>query len=182
MKKKSIPKLNLSPTERKNLRKAKIKISEILDMASDELEVVLKASSDRVKTLKALAEFQTIPSIGIKFAADLIFMGYFSLEEIKGKDGAKLLEEYERKKGYWTDPCVEDQFRLIVDFARNPNINKNWWDYTEERKKHRLKHGYPADRPKTAWHEVNPINWKTKVYPLSRKVESNIQTPIKLLP
>ena len=89
-------------------------------MAADELEVILDVSSDRVKTLFALAEFQTVPSVGIKFAEDLIFLGYHSLEELKLKDGAKLLEEYERKKGYWTDPCVEDQFRFIVDFARNP--------------------------------------------------------------
>lgn len=162
MKKKSNPKLNLTSDERKNLRKAKIKISEILNLAPDELEVVLGASSDRVKTLFALAEFQGVPSVGIKFAEDLIFMGYFSLDDLKGKDGAKLLEEYEKKKGYWTDPCVEDQFRLIADFARNPQNAKNWWDYTEERKKYRLENGYPHDRPKTAWHEVIPIKWKIK--------------------
>jgi hypothetical protein len=159
---KSSPKLNLSLEERKNLRKAKIKISEILDLAPDELEVILEINSERVKTLFALAEFQTVPSVGIKFAEDLIFMGYFSLTEIKQKEGAKLLEEYERKKGYRTDPCVEDQFRLIVDFARNPTINKNWWDYTEERKKYRAENGYPKDRPTTAWHEVIPIKWKAK--------------------
>ncbi len=162
MKKKSTPKLNLNLAERKNLRKAKIKISEILDLAADELEVILDVSSDRVKTLFALAEFQTVPSVGIKFAEDLIFLGYHSLEELKLKDGAKLLEEYERKKGHWTDPCVEDQFRLIVDFARNPKITKNWWDYTEARKKYRAENGYPKDRPTNAWHEVIPIKWKAR--------------------
>ncbi len=162
MVKKSNPKLNLSQEERKRLRNAKIKISEILDLAPDELEVVLGASEDRVKTIRALAEFQTVPSIGIKFAEDLIFMGYYALEDLKEKDGAKLLDEYERKKGYWTDPCVEDQFRLIADFARNPSLTKNWWDYTGERKKDRQENGYPTDRPKTAWHDVIPIKWKTK--------------------
>jgi hypothetical protein len=162
MKKKSTPKLNLSLAERKNLRKAKIKISEILDFAPDELEVILDANSDRVKIILALAEFQTVPSAGAKFAEDLIFLGYHSLEELKQKDGAKLFEEYERKKGHWIDPCVEDQFRLIVDFVRNPEITKNWWDYTEVRKKYRAANGYPADRPKTAWHEVIPIKWKSK--------------------
>jgi len=157
MKKKSTPKLNLSLAERKNLRKAKIKISEILNFAPDELEVILEATSDRVKKLFALAEFQTVPSVGAKFAEDLIFLGYHSLEELKLKDGAKLLEEYERKKGYWTDPCVEDQFRLIVDFARNSEITKSWWDYTEARKKYRSENGYPSDRPKTAWNEVIQI-------------------------
>lgn len=133
-----------------------------MDFAPDELAVILTASPKRVKFIFALAALQTVPSVGIKFAEDLIFLGYFSLEELKEKDGAKLLEEYERKKGYWTDPCVEDQFRLIVDFARNPEITKNWWDYTEVRKKYRVENGYPADRPKTAWYEVIPIKWKTK--------------------
>jgi hypothetical protein len=160
--KKSNPKLNLSPEERKKLRKAKIKISEILDLAPDELEVILKVNSERVKTLVSLAEFQTVPSVGIKFAEDLIFMGYYSLAELKEKDGAKLLDEFERKKGFWTDPCVEDQFRLIVDFAKNPTSSKNWWDYTEVRKKYRAENGYPNDRPSSAWHEVIPIKWKTK--------------------
>lgn len=153
MVKKSNPKLNLSLVERMKLRKAKIKISEILDLAPDELEVILDTTTDRVKAIRALAEFQTVPSVGIKFAEDLVFMGYFSLEQIKEKDGAKLLDEFEQKKCYWTDPCVEDQFRLIVDFAKNPSYTKNWWDYTEERKKFRLENGYPSDRPKTAWHD-----------------------------
>ena len=109
-----------------------------------------------------MAELQSVKAVGIKVAEDFIFLGYHSLGELKLKDGAKLLEEYERKKGHWTDPCVEDQFRLIVDFARNPEITKNWWDYTEARKKYRAENGYPKDRPKTAWHEVIPIKWKTK--------------------
>jgi hypothetical protein len=162
MEKIKTPRLNLTPEERKKLRNAKIKISEILDFAPDELAVILTASPERVKFIFALAAFQTVPSVGIKFAEDLIFLGYFSLEELKEKDGAKLLEEYERKKGHWTDPCVEDQFRLIVDYARNHSISKNWWDYTEERKKYRLENGYPSDRPKTVWHEVIPINRKIK--------------------
>jgi hypothetical protein len=162
MPKKSSPKLNLTLDERKRLRTAKIKIEELLNFAADELEVILKVDTARVKTILALAEFQTAPSVGVKFAEDLIFMGYYTLGELKGKDGATLLDEFERKKGYWTDPCVEDQFRLIVDFAEYPAIIKNWWDYSETRKNYRMKFSYPEDRPKTAWHEVIPINWKTK--------------------
>lgn len=51
MKKKTPPKLNLPHAERTNLRKAKIKISGILDMPFDELKIILNASSERVKTL-----------------------------------------------------------------------------------------------------------------------------------
>jgi hypothetical protein len=151
------PKLNITNAERTNLRKAKIKISALLDFSPDELEVILEASSARVKELFALAEFQQVPSVGVKFAEDLIFLGYFSLAELADKDGGKLLEEYEKKKGFWVDPCVEDQFRLIVAFAKSPEPKRNWWDFTRIRKAYRIVHGYPADRPTTPWHEVVPI-------------------------
>lgn len=114
MKKKTNIKLPLTDVEKAILRKNKIKIASVLDFATDELEVLLQVSPERAKEIYALAEFQTVPSVGIKFAEDLMFLGYFSLAELKNKDGAKLTDEYELKKGYWTDPCVEDQFRLVV--------------------------------------------------------------------
>jgi hypothetical protein len=61
--------------------------------------------------------------------------------------------KYERKKGFTVDPCVEDQFRLVVYYANTHDAKKTWWDFTEERKKFRLENGYPADRPTKAWHE-----------------------------
>lgn len=103
--------------------------------------------------LHALVEFQLIPSIGVRFANDLISMGYYSLEELKEKDGASLLDEFELTRGYWIDPCVEDQFRLVVDFAKNGISKRYWWEYSDERKAFRTKYGYPANRPLKAWHE-----------------------------
>jgi hypothetical protein len=153
MKNKSNIKLPLTDVERANLRKNKIKIVNILDFAVDELEVLLEATAERAKEIYALAKFQTIPSIGIKFAEDLVFLGYYSFNELKNKDGAKLIDEYEQKKGFWTDPCVEDQLRLIIHFANTNDTKKMWWDFTEERKKFRIKNGYPANRPQKAWHE-----------------------------
>jgi hypothetical protein len=147
-------KLPLTDIEKANLRKNKIKIANILDFATDELEVLLNATTERAKEIYALAEFQSVPSIGIKFAEDLVFLGYYSLNELKNKDGAKLTDEYERKKGFWTDPCVEDQFRLVVNYANTNDTKKTWWDFTEERKKYRFENGYPASRPKKAWHET----------------------------
>ncbi|MEJ7823458.1 MAG: helix-hairpin-helix domain-containing protein [Chitinophagaceae bacterium] len=119
------------------MRKNKIKITDILEFATDELEVLLNATTERAKEIYALAEFQTVPSVGIKFAEDLVFLGYYSLNELKNKNGAKLTDEYELKKGYRTDPCVEDQFRLVVNFANTHDTKKTWWDFTEERKKFR---------------------------------------------
>jgi len=152
--KKSNLKLPLTSTEKKNLRKNKSKIADIPNFSINELGTILEVSPKRAKEIYALATFQQIPSIGIKFAEDLVFMDYFSLDELKDKDGAKLVEAYEQLKGYWIDSCVEDQFRLAVHYAKTKDESKKWWDFTKARKKYRLEHGYPENRPTTAWHEV----------------------------
>jgi len=153
MKTKTTIKLPLTNDERASLRKHKIKILNIIDFSIDELEILLNTSNERAKEIYALAEFQMVPSVGIKFAEDLVFLGYYSLNELKNKDGAKLTDEYELKKGYWTDPCVEDQFRLVVNFANTHDNSKMWWNFTEERKKFRNENGYPNNRPKKSWIE-----------------------------
>ncbi len=154
MKSKKNIKLPLTETEKASLRKHKVKIANILGFAIDELEVLLNVTTERAKQIYALAEFQTIPSVGIKFAEDLVFLGYYSLKELKGKDGAKLTDEYEKKIGYWVDPCVEDQFRLVVNFANTNDMTKTWWNFTEERRKFRADNGYPKSRPQKAWFET----------------------------
>ncbi|RZJ80004.1 MAG: Pathogenicity locus [Flavobacterium sp.] len=154
MKNKTNIKLPLTDIEKAGLRKNKIKIANILDFTVDELEVLLNATTERAREIYALAEFQTVPSVGIKFAEDLVFLGYYSLNELKHKDGAKLTDDYELKKGYWIDPCVEDQFRLIVNFANTNDLTKTWWNFTEERKKFRTENGYPESRPQKAWFEI----------------------------
>jgi len=154
MKTKTNLKLPLKDSEKANLRKHRVRMVDIPNYAVDELEVLLDSTTERAGEILALAEFQSVPSIGIRFAEDLVFLGYHSLSELRDKDGAELTDDYEKKKGYQTDPCVEDQFRLVVDFAKTKNEEKRWWDFTEERKRFRLEHGYPADRPKEVWHEV----------------------------
>lgn len=155
-------KLPLTDTEKASLRRHKIKYANILDFAADELEVLLNASTVRAKEIYALAEFQTVPSVGIKFAQDLVFLGYYSLKELEERDGAKLTDEYEKKLGYWVDPCVEDQFRLVVYFAKTKDTTKTWWDFTEERKSFRKNNGYPKSRPQNAWFETLGYQRKDK--------------------
>ena len=154
MKGKANIKLELSNNERTNLRKNKIKKSEILEYSSEELAGLLNVSELRAKEIYALADFQQIPSIGIEFAKDLISLGYYRVEELNGKNGAELTDDYEKKKGFKTDPCVEDQFRLAVEFAKHKDYSKNWWDFTNERKEYRTKIGYPNNRPKINWTEI----------------------------
>ncbi|RUT35745.1 DUF4332 domain-containing protein [Paenibacillus zeisoli] len=137
MKNNKPPKLDLSTQERAALRKNKIKTSEIVHFTTDQLISLLSISEQRARELRARSEFQSIPSIGPKFAEDLIQLGYYSLDELRDKEGAVLFEELEKLCGVTIDPCVEDQFRLVIHYAGYPNSSKQWWDFTEERKKYR---------------------------------------------
>lgn len=152
--------LKLTDSERRSLRKHKIKKADITSFAPDELEEMLNISAARAQEIHALIDFQQIPSVGIKFAEDLIFLGYRTIASLKGLDGAKMVESLEIKKGYQIDSCVEDQFRLAIHFANTGDRSKNWWDFTAERKKYRAANGYPKNRPTAIWHEVVPVKWK----------------------
>ncbi|CAN7671667.1 Pathogenicity locus [Paenibacillus sp. LjRoot153] len=137
------PKLELDVQERKELRKNKILLSDIHNISVNDLCVTLKVSELRAKELKALSEFQSVPSIGPAFAKDLIKLGYYELNELKAKDGARLFDKLEELYMERIDPCVEDQFRFIVFFANHHGCDKKWWDFTEERKNYRRTYGYP---------------------------------------
>jgi len=144
--------LELTPAEKNILKAKKVKQKDLLDYAPDEITSLLNASPGRAKILHALHEFQSIPSVGVKFAHDLMFLGYYDVASLKNKAGHKLLNDYEKLSGFWTDPCVEDQFRLVVHYANNPGSKKQWWDFTAERKAFRSQYGYPATRPGNTWH------------------------------
>lgn len=151
--KKSSPKLPLTSEERINLRKCKVKLNEIALMDVPHLTECLQASSERAKYLRALAQFQAIPSIGPKLAQWVTELGYYSLEELKNEDGAELTNRLEEHFGYWEDPCVEDSLRCIVHHAKYPASQKSWWHFTDERKQYREENGYPVTRPMTPWYE-----------------------------
>jgi AraC-like DNA-binding protein len=146
--------LDVTASEKKKLRAQKIKVKEMHLHSVKELQDLLGISKIRAMELYALSEFQSLPSIGIRFAHEMIAMGYYSLKDVKGKDGAKLTDQFEQHLGAWADPCQEDQFRLVVHFANNPGVHRNWWDFTPERKAFREKHGYPASRPIQPWFEL----------------------------
>lgn len=151
--KKSIQ-LNLAAGEKLLLRKQKIIISRLPDYTQDEIAAILQASPERAREIKALIEFQSIPSLGLNFARELIDQGYYSLKQLKGKDAVKLFEAYEQHCEAWADPCVEDSYRLLVHFIQNRDFSKRWWHFTEERKHYRALHGFSPNRPKRAWHEL----------------------------
>lgn len=146
--------LEITPGEMKKLRALKIKKGELHHHSVDELRQWLAVSKQRAKELYALSEFQSVPSVGIRFACDLIGMGFYSMNELKKKDGAKLTDQYELQQGVWVDSCVEDQFRLVVHYAKHADSKLNWWNFTAERKAFRAAKGYPANRPTKPWYEL----------------------------
>ncbi|PYZ91956.1 Pathogenicity locus [Salipaludibacillus keqinensis] len=148
------PKLPLTKSEKASLRKAHINLRDINSLSVNHISDVLAVPYERAQTLKALASFQQIPSIGHKMAEKMVYeLGIYSLDELIDKDGGKLLDQLEQKIGVWTDPCVEDQIRCMIYFAKHRESNRKWYDFTKERKLYRVKHGYPESRPHQAWYE-----------------------------
>ncbi|GEN45446.1 helix-hairpin-helix domain-containing protein [Alkalibacillus haloalkaliphilus] len=147
-------KLPLTSNERGRLRKNKIKLNEVHYLEIDFLSNVLEVPNERALELRGLAQFQQVPTIGIKLAEKLVnHLKLYSLEEMKKQDGAKLFDQLEERLGVWTDSCVEDQIRCVIHYARKPNNDIKWHDFTQERKSFREKHGYPKTRPTKAWYE-----------------------------
>ncbi|MBD1384653.1 Pathogenicity locus [Mucilaginibacter rigui] len=143
----------LTVAEKQVLKTKKISQKQLQDYATDEISSLLRASAQRTKELNALAEFQSIPSLGINFAEELISQGYYTLDQLKGKSAVELFDAFEQHSGTWADPCVEDSYRLLVHYIENRDNTKRWWDFTAERKAYRKQYGYPADRPKKPWYE-----------------------------
>lgn len=150
---KKSPKLPITNEERSKLRSAKIKLNEVVYIKEETLSKQMNCSLERAKWIRALAEFQTVPSIGPKLAEVVVSMGFYSLDECKNEDGAAMTDQLEKQNGYWVDPCVEDCLRCIVYHANHPESEKSWYDFTPERKAYRTKYGYPATRPTMSWQE-----------------------------
>ena len=180
MTKEELNPLEVTPAEIKKLRALKIKKSEMHLHKAGVLQKLLDTSKIRAMELCALSEFQSLPSVGIRFAHDLIGMGYYSLRELKKKDGAKLTDQYELQKGVWTDPCVEDQFRLVVHFANHPDSKLNWWNFTPERKAFREKNGYPSTRPKKPWFESPQYQTSKQIPATHEATQKDLHKKLKL--
>lgn len=146
-------KLPLSKDERDRLRISGIRLQQIPGMRGEELSLQTGMPIERADELVALATFQTIPDIGPVMAQTLVRLRFSHPNQLMGRDPACLLDELEGRLGYWVDPCVEDQLRLVVYCAEHPEARKRWWDFTEERKAYRSKHGYPGTRPTVAWND-----------------------------
>jgi AraC-like DNA-binding protein len=171
--------LNPTETERRKLRTHKIRVKEIHHHPVKQLQEILDVSKIRAMELYALSEFQSVPSVGIRFANDLVSLGYYSLKQLKAEDPTTLLAKFERQLGVWSDPCVEDQFRLVVHYARNPGSKKNWWDFTAERKAYREANGYPASRPEKPWYELPQFRTANHINAAKEETKNDLHQKLK---
>ncbi|TLS37180.1 helix-hairpin-helix domain-containing protein [Pseudalkalibacillus caeni] len=154
MKRKKSPKLPLTDEERNKLRNAKIKLADIHLLEIDDLAKIPGFSNARARYLIGLASFQQVPSIGYEFADKVVrYLEFYSMEELIDQNWAELVHRLERKLGCWTDPCVEDQVICLIHHASHPESDKQWFHFTDERKRYRTEFGYPDTRPKLAWYE-----------------------------
>jgi hypothetical protein len=123
------------------------------------LTVALNTTKERAKTVRGLASFQQVPSVGPQLAGKMVYhLGLTSLKELKGVDAAELFDQLEVSLGVWTDACVEDQIRCLVHNAENPDSTKVWHEFTRERKAFRKQFGYPSTRPESSWYERKDPN------------------------
>lgn len=176
----SINRLDISSLEKRKLRANKVKLSEIHHHSVANLQAMLGISKIRAMELKALSEFQTIPSVGIRFAQDLISLGFYSIQELKGKDPAKVIDRLERQVGAWIDPCVEDQMRLCIHYAQHFDNRVNWWDFTKERKAFRAQNGYPSNRPKKPWYELEKYKPSNRIKAQNEITKKDLTDKLKL--
>ncbi|WP_019122783.1 helix-hairpin-helix domain-containing protein [Brevibacillus massiliensis] len=142
------PKLPLTQAERAALRAGKLKLREIHKQDLQDLMRIMGVSEERARYVKAMAAFQQIPSIGYELACNLTRdLGLYSIEEAAKTSGPELFDRLEQNLGMRVDPCVEDQFRCVIYHANHPGSDKQWFDFTAERKLYRQAFGYPKSRP-----------------------------------
>jgi len=176
----SMNRLDILISEKRKLRVNKVKLSEIHHHSAENLRAILGISKIRAMELKAISQFQTIPSIGIRFAQDLISLGFYSIQDLKGKDPAKLVDRLERQLGAWIDPCVEDQMRLCIHYAEHFDNRVKWWDFTKERKAFRQQYGYPANRPKRPWYQLEKYKPTNRIKAQNEITKKDLNNKLKL--
>jgi len=81
---------------------------------------------------EALRRLQAIPGVGPSLAADLVSLGYRSVEELRGEDPEAMYERLMESVGAHVDRCVLYVFRCAVYFASTdqPDPEKlKWWSW-----------------------------------------------------
>lgn len=129
-------KLPLTLEERYALRRARILLREVSSFTNSALSEATGLKQARCKMLIALAQFQTLGSIGENIAQALWDLGLTSVADLVDQDPYEMYQNYSAQVGYRVDPCVEDTFRCAVAQAKYPDLPKHlrqWWEWGSQR-------------------------------------------------
>lgn len=86
-----------------------------------------------------------IPGVGPATAGDLLRLGIRDLKRLSGKDPFRLYERLCALDGARHDPCVIDQFMMLVHYADTGEV-RAWYSFTPARKALQAARARPAPR------------------------------------
>ncbi len=85
-----------------------------------------------------MSDLQKVPGIGAKKEAELIALGYPTLEALKNADPDDLYLRASLNAGETLDKCVLYAFRCAVAYANDPAPDQakyRWWYFCDKDKK-----------------------------------------------
>ena len=85
-----------------------------------------------------MSDLQKVPGIGAKKEAELIALGYPTLEALKDADPEDLYLRASVNEGQTLDKCVLYAFRCAVAYANDPapdDAKYRWWYFSDKDKK-----------------------------------------------
>ena len=84
-----------------------------------------------------MSDLRNVPGIGAKKEAELIALGYPSLEALKDADPDDLYLRACMCEGQTLDKCVLYAFRCAVAYAKDPSPDQSkyrWWYFCDQKK------------------------------------------------
>ena len=85
-----------------------------------------------------MSDLRNVPGIGAKKEAELIALGYPTLESLKDADPDDLYVRASVNEGQQLDKCVLYAFRCAVAYAKDPAPDPQkyrWWYFADKGKK-----------------------------------------------
>ena len=123
-------KLNMLPEERAALRRHGLRVASLTGSDPQALAALCALPLARCRYLVAMADFQTLASVGPAAAQDLWDLGCRSLHDLADRDPVDMYHDLSLRMGIELDPCVEDVFRCAIAQVRDPQLpadRRNWW-------------------------------------------------------
>jgi hypothetical protein len=87
-----------------------------------------------VTTPAGRSRLESIPGVGPSIARDLQRLGVRRVDDLRGRDPARLYDELESVSGAHVDRCVLYVFRCAVHYAGEPEPDgelTKWWNWKD---------------------------------------------------